>query len=435
VNAAGGPEKPDALEIALPEIPDELVTQIERTLMISYLLGAAHSMPGLELADDGPDEIPFEEALKALKTRIPLTKAEWKSIEPELRFRAFTVAALSKADGVNAVKQALVAAIEDGTSFTDFWTEASALDAAGLGTASPWYWETVYRTNIQTAYNAGRAAEIQKAKPEYLELIGVVDERQTSICRELTKPPGTILPAAHPFWKTHWPPFHFGCRTTVRSVFQEEVEARRAEDPAWTPTKAAPDIEPAKGFGSNPIESGSFYKLTPSMLERAEEYGLLDDIAAYAKDLGLKYNPVELSTAAARTGVAKVAKTIPGGKEARAALLKKQKESLNALRGEAYMNRDLGEEIEIDKTGIKHITSFAGDPNKLAVIDRVPDILARTGSWVSEPVRSKDVNFSEVLRGQVAIEINGERHLFSVVLKRRRDGSLVLYELAPRPQK
>lgn len=283
-----GPMTVAALDAAPAPDPDgALVRETEKLLTLSFLLGRDHVSSPLSLADLDPEvpAIPFDEAVSFLKARAPLTKAEWSALEPELRFRAFTVAALSTHDNVAKVREMAIGAVEKGTPLGEFWTEANSLKAAGLG-ESPWYWETVYRTNTQTAYNAGRAAVFTRAQPEYLEFVGIEDGRQTEICAARS---GTILPAAHPFWKTNWPPLHFNCRSTVRAVFQEEADLMREANPNWDPSDedTLPHGPVSKGFGGNPISSGSFYKFTPSMIDRAKQYGLLEGIERFAKELGL----------------------------------------------------------------------------------------------------------------------------------------------------
>lgn len=316
VDAAGGPTADRLERIGYPKPSSVLAEQTERLLVSSYLLGMAHVRPSKELADDS--EVPaitFEEAAGFLKSRIPLTKAEWNKLEPELRFRAFTIAALSTPDAIERVKRMATSAIEGGKPLSEFWTAASAEGSAGLG-ASPWYWETVYRTNTQMAYNAGRAAEFARAQPEYLEFIGIEDGRQTDICAARS---GTILPSTHLFWKKNWPPLHFGCRSTVRPVFQEEVDLVRETNPDWSPTPETriPREHAAKGFGSNPIDSGSFYKLTPAMLDRAKQYGLIDLLKGYAKGLGIEGLELDVVSSSASVAevaeVAEVAKKIYGG--------------------------------------------------------------------------------------------------------------------------
>lgn len=431
VDATGGPSAESLAAPDAPRLPsDELVKEIERASLISYLLGMDHASPAIDLADgDGPAEIPFDEAVSFLKSRIPLTKTEWKDIETKIRFRAFTVAALSEVDQVEKVRRSALAALEKGTPFPDFWTEATAAGKAGISDASPWYWETVYRTNMQTAYNAGRAAEFTRVQPEYLEFVGIEDERQTDICRAAS---GTILPASDPFWKTHWPPLHFNCRSTVRAVFQEEVDALREENPDWKPSEISRDIPTAGGFGGNPIERESFYRLTPSMAERAVKLGLDQEIRAFAKSLGLKYDPIQTSVAAVRSGATEITAVIPASKAERADYRKKAKATLLAHRNEAFDNKTLKAPVLLEKTGIDHAVNYSGDPAKLAALERLPEIISGASDFKSEKDKAGRPDYSEVLRGKSVLDINGVRHFFTVVLKRRaKDGVLVFYELLP----
>jgi SPP1 gp7 family putative phage head morphogenesis protein len=420
---------------AAPSVSEDLVRETEKLLTVSYLLGRDHVGSRLDLADPDPEvpAISLDEAVKFAKARVPLTRAEWTTLEPELRFRAFTVAALSTHDNIEKVRQMSIKAVEDGTPLSEFWTEANALDAAGLG-SSPWYWETVYRTNTQTCYNAGRAAEFTRTQPEYLEFVGIEDGRQTEICAARS---GVIRPASDPWWRLNWPPLHFNCRSTVRAVYQEEVDLLRETNPNWEPT--ATDTlthdSPAKGFGANPVSSGSFYKLTPAMIDRAKQYGILDDIKALGKTLGLRYDPVSLSSVASESGVPSIDKTIPADSGDRAALRKNAKETLNALRNQSFTNTALGEEVTLNKTGIDHAVSFAGDPTKLAVLDHIPDIMKAATDFSVEPEAHGNPSYTEVLRGKAVLEVNGQRNLFAVVLKRKKDGTLVFYDLMPWEQK
>ncbi len=145
------------------------------------------------------------------------------------------------------------------------------------GAGGGWYWENVYRTNVQTAYNAGRALAFDAVKPVALELVGVGDARQTEVCRRLTQPPVRRL-YTDAFWKTHWPPFHFGCRTTVRAIYDPaELEGEPL-------TEVPAGEEPAAGFGTNPLSSGNWWRELKSMAARAEKYGVQGEISR-AKDV------------------------------------------------------------------------------------------------------------------------------------------------------
>jgi SPP1 gp7 family putative phage head morphogenesis protein len=430
INKAGGPTKETLAAAPSFGRPDgRLVKEAEKMLILSWALGMDHASPSLQLADspDAP-EMSYDEAVSFLKSRIPLTKDEWTALEPQLRYRAFTVAALSEVDTVEQARQLCLKAVEDGTPLSEFWTEAHTLEGAGVG-ESPWYWETVYRTNMQTTYNAGRAAEFMKSQPEYLEFVGIEDGRQTEICRDRS---GTILPATHPFWKKNWPPLHFNCRSTVRAVFQEEVDYEREKDSAWGTTKYLPTDSPAKGFGGNPVDTGSFYKMTPSMLDRAKQYGIDEKITAFAKKIGLRFDPVETSMIANASKPLAVEKVIPAASPDRKTLRGEIKQDLMKLRDSSFTNGALKEEIVINKTGIDHAVAYSGDPSKLTVLDRLPDILRNATGFKTESEIHGNPDFSEVLKGKSVIEVNGQRELFSVVLKREKaTGRLVFYELTP----
>ncbi len=243
----------------------------ELVLAAAFLAGMDHAQGHrLELADDeGYRPLPFEEAIQFLKARVSLTKAEWEDLEPKLAFRAFTLARLTSCDYIEAIRGRLINTLEKGEGFEQAWADVKAIAESEGATINPGYWETVYRTNIQTAYNAGRRMQFDRSKPAAYALMVLEDERTSSICRPLT---GLVLPANHPFWDDHWPPFHFNCRTTVRGIYEEEV----AEVPVQnlSMAKLRKTFKPQEGFGQNPIAVDSFWMLTKRMVERAKQYGI-----------------------------------------------------------------------------------------------------------------------------------------------------------------
>jgi len=245
-----------------------------------------HIFINIEMAEVVPEPLSFKEAIAFLKHRIPLTKKEFYELEKKLRFRAFTVARLTQFDAIERVRQRLIEVLEEGKTLRQFWIEGGhdeLLMRAGFHQSNPWYWETVFRTNIQTAYNAGRAIQIRKMPVEYLEFVGIIDARQTPICQARS---GVIRPANDPWWSSNWPPLHFNCRSTVRVVDRDEFEAFGLK--ITQPFKLKNIASPQKGFGANPIDSGSFYKLTPEMIERAKKYDIWLEIKKIAQELGIE---------------------------------------------------------------------------------------------------------------------------------------------------
>jgi hypothetical protein len=112
--------------VYVPEIDPSFVQEVETLISTALLMGMDHAKNKIELADGDIPPLPFEDAKKFMKSRIPVTKAEWNSLEPKLRFRAFTVARLTQLDYIDTARQVLTNAIETGkgtaTSYSEWQT-------------------------------------------------------------------------------------------------------------------------------------------------------------------------------------------------------------------------------------------------------------------------------------------------------------------------
>jgi hypothetical protein len=179
--------------------------------------------------------------------------------------------------------------MEQGGSLSGFlkMTDDEILNGTGFGKGNGAYWETVYRTNQTTVYNAGRAMAFEGTPPIALEFIGIDDARQTDMCRALSSPP-FIRPYSDPVWRdgSHWPPLHFGCRSTIRGIY-DRAEIDEAGGPEQFYSKEDRDFKPQKGFGAYPLDRESYWRLTPEMIKRARDCGIDGEIAAAAIQLGM----------------------------------------------------------------------------------------------------------------------------------------------------
>lgn len=242
----------------------------------SFLMGLDRSTRKMDFAEPTAEEIenlPYAEAVEYLKKRDALKKVDYNRLSDRLKFRAFTASRISDGALLKRINRELIKNIEDGDGLKDFLklTKTDVLSKVGMENAAGWYWETVYRTNAQTAYNAGRMMGYEEDKPLALELVVIDDARTTDICRQYAG--GFVRPYDDPFWKTHIPPFHFNCRTTVRGIYDE------SEIPEQWSSKA--DIEnPAKGFGENPVVDDSWWKELESQVRQAKEYNVQKEIEA-----------------------------------------------------------------------------------------------------------------------------------------------------------
>ena len=262
---------------------------VEKLVLSSYLLGMIHAeeeRPGKEInaADDEIPPIKFEEAVEFLRRKVPITKAEWKSVEPKARFRAFTVAKLGSAYLIDTVKQQLLGVLEDGKGYAEFWNRIKQTVENDVTKIKPGYWETVFRTNTQSAYVAGKLQQFKNSGVAAYQLMVIEDVRTSQICRNLLNKNsgyGIILPVEHPFWQKYgFPPYHFNCRSSIRGVWPSQVGkiGNVVENPTMKSLKV---FKPQGDFGGNPLVKGSWWELTAGQIEQAKEFGVKGEFDDY----------------------------------------------------------------------------------------------------------------------------------------------------------
>ena len=243
-------------------------------------------------ADTEIPAVPFEEAMNFLKSKVPMTKAEWIELEPKLRFRAFTVAQLGSADVVNKAREILIKSFEKGgESYSGTWEQLKKVVNTNALGIKPGYWENVFRTNTQSAYIAGKVQQYENTGVAAYQLLVIEDSRTSKICRHLLTSSGygMIISVDHPFWKKYgFPPYHFQCRTSIRAVYPSEVGKRgnMVENPTM---KSLSKFKVQEGFGGNPLDKESWWRMTKDMVKRAAEYDLFNIIEEQAHKNGL-YN-------------------------------------------------------------------------------------------------------------------------------------------------
>jgi SPP1 gp7 family putative phage head morphogenesis protein len=215
-----------------------------------------------------------------MKSKIPMTKKEWNALEPKLRFRAFTVARLSQLDYIEAVRGRLISAMEKGEGYASTWKDIKAIAAEdGAINFTPGYWETVYRTNTQTAYTAGKLMQFKDNPPPAWRLLIIDDDRTSGICRGLVRDgkQSLVMASDHPFWKTFgYPPYHFNCRTGLQAVYKSEIgNGTIVENPSMKSLRK--EFTPMDGFGGNPLDNGNYWMMTKGMFKRGLYYGVINE--------------------------------------------------------------------------------------------------------------------------------------------------------------
>lgn len=172
------------------------------------------------------DPLAPAEAVEYWKGKAPVSAEDFKRMEAGARSRAFAVSGLARMDQVQTVQNALGKAITNGESLADFKGRIGGIiEQQGWTGKKAWRVENIFRTNMQSAYMAGRFEQMKrvaKARP-YWKLVAVRDRRtrQTHLAVD-----GLVFPHDHPFWDTWYPPNGFACRCVVVTLSKRQVKAQ-----------------------------------------------------------------------------------------------------------------------------------------------------------------------------------------------------------------
>jgi len=187
-------------------------------------------------------EQPYAAALKFFQAKNILEPNLFKRLTAAAKRRAFTIARLTSKELLTVAKgeldrqleagrRAMVPGTHEGPDLGQFKQFIAArIESAGWLPVNSSHVETIYRTNIMTAYGHGRKTEmtqpdVLKARP-YWQIRGVRDDRIRPAHYDAI---GTILPADDPFWDHAYPPFGFNCRCRVISRSAAWVEKSGAK--------------------------------------------------------------------------------------------------------------------------------------------------------------------------------------------------------------
>jgi len=182
-----------------------------------------------------------QEALDYLKRKGLKPSFDHRDVWKEEHNNNFTVAKMMQLDMLADTQQVMEQAIAEGWTYKQFqdnlkpmlvkrgwWgiqemqdslTEETKLVQLGSEARI----KTIYNTNMRTARSAGQWQRIQDRKethPYLLYELGPSREHRD----EHVKWAGTLLPADHPWWQTHYPKNGWGCNCRVRQVNEREAQ-------------------------------------------------------------------------------------------------------------------------------------------------------------------------------------------------------------------
>jgi SPP1 gp7 family putative phage head morphogenesis protein len=208
----------------------------------------AASTRALQDSDARPSfmRLAFEEALDSFLARGLVTQAQYREMIGIARRDSFSAVNLASDQLVSRARDLIQRHLAEGGSVRSF--VAGMRDGSiglGIEPATPHYIENVFRTNVQSAYGAGRLRQLEhpavaaarpfvqyrtagdnRVRPNHAALEGVVFNR-----------------AEDPGWREFAPPLGFQCRCALRAVRASQVDKVTLSsdipegvgaDPGWT---------------------------------------------------------------------------------------------------------------------------------------------------------------------------------------------------------
>jgi len=174
---------------------------------------------------------PPQTAMDFLADKKLLPSMDWHEVLGNAHNQSFAVAHLTRLDILDDIKHSLLEAQRLGIPMEKWrqditpllqkkgwYGKQTVVDHAGqpktVQLGNPWRLETIYRTNLQSAYMAGRRAEMLQAidTHPYWRYVAILDNRTRPTHRAMN---GKVLAATDGAWDAIFPPCGFNCRCRV----------------------------------------------------------------------------------------------------------------------------------------------------------------------------------------------------------------------------
>jgi uncharacterized protein with gpF-like domain len=183
--------------------------------------------------------LPFAEAIKFFTGKLSIPTATWTDIWKGEHARAFTIAGATRDDLLADFRTAIEEALTEGKTIADFRSEFDKIVTRygwSYNGGRGWRTRVIYQTNVRTAYQAGRYAQMTDPdvlayRPFWRYRHG--DSRQPR-AQHLAWD-GLVLPADHPWWQTHYTPNGWGCQCRVEALSARQLAALGKDGPDQAP--------------------------------------------------------------------------------------------------------------------------------------------------------------------------------------------------------
>ncbi|MBU1564233.1 MAG: phage head morphogenesis protein [Proteobacteria bacterium] len=179
--------------------------------------------------------LPFAEAEAFFLDKLNIPTLAYDDLVGAAQAKAFVSAGAYQADLLDELRQITDRAIAGGMDLKEFRQQFRPLVARYgwqlKGGGSAWRSDLIWRTNIRSAYQAGRWQQFEDGGIEYLKYVhndSVSNPRPHHVAMD-----GTVLPRTDPFWSKNYPPNGWGCHCRAVVALAGEIEKAGGRPEGW----------------------------------------------------------------------------------------------------------------------------------------------------------------------------------------------------------
>ena len=191
-------------------------------------------------------DLPPTKAIEFFRRKGLRSSFAWQDVWAAEHEASFTVAKMGDIDLLTTVRDAVDRALAEGTTQAQFnkqliptlqkegwWGVQEQVDPLTgkdrlVQLGSPRRLQTIFRTNLQTAYAAGEWADIlDTAEVAPYLMYDAVDDTQTRPAHHSWD--GTVLRITDEWWRTHRPPNGWNCRCSVIQLGDADLQSMGRE--------------------------------------------------------------------------------------------------------------------------------------------------------------------------------------------------------------
>lgn len=190
----------------------------------------------------------FREAIRAAEARqVVLPDIYYGQLQGIARQLAFSIAGIARYDQLKAVMDSLIKALSEGRTLKQWQSEMAVKDLS----LPKYRLENIFRTNLQSNYQAGHWEQFERNKDSRPLLMydAINDSRTRPAHRALD---GLIRPVDDPIWRRIAPLNGYLCRCGLISLTEAQAKARSGNGEGLNKAYDPATMQPDKGWDYSP---------------------------------------------------------------------------------------------------------------------------------------------------------------------------------------